>query len=311
MINNKTIIYRLYNIDTQKSYIGQTRNIDNRMAYHSSDLIYNKHHRKELQQEYNCKVDAIKELHEDNEFFNYIDFKSFVFDKYYKFEILEEVDSIDKEIIENIEDNYIIKYRNKNLTYNQLTNTEIENKYHFKEKEKSKYNNGNGLIKHIPKTPVERKTRDEEIYDKFKRIFFDKAVSINYGNESLFVGFDATSYNGLYTILSYIFKNNTCIENTVFNDITINKLKQYSLFHVISNTSLKDALRELKKNYIVNIDSNINKLKSETIFSIDILDKENLIKNICNVLQRHSEIKYHHSNKLHIDELIKTIEYKI
>ena len=93
-------IYKITNTKNNKVYIGESNNIYKRWKEHIDDLNNNKHHSKKLQEEWNI-------YWEDN----------------FTFEILEEVEKLDKQYkttmqLIYIEDKYIKQYDSINSGYN-------------------------------------------------------------------------------------------------------------------------------------------------------------------------------------------------
>ena len=119
-------IYKLYNVINNNTYLGQSKNIENRFLTHIEDLANNKHHQINLQKEYNKYKEILKEEYKNNEMFNYLNFDKLTIDRYYKLEIIETFLEYDKENLSIIEDEYILKYRSIQEGYKQKTNKEIE-----------------------------------------------------------------------------------------------------------------------------------------------------------------------------------------
>lgn len=119
-------IYKIYNKENNNTYIGQSKNIENRLNKHIEDLKNNKHHQRNLQKEYNNLKKNIKNQYKCNELFDYIDYDKLVFEKYYGIEVLKAFDYYNLEELLKLEDEYILKYRNIQEGYNQKTNEEIK-----------------------------------------------------------------------------------------------------------------------------------------------------------------------------------------
>lgn len=118
-------IYRIYNIENDNTYIGQSKNIESRWNSHIEDLRDDKHHCFELQKEYNEIYKQVKNDYKNNDMFNYLDFNKIVIDKYYKFEILESFNYYNENELLTIEDGYILQYREEQKGYSQKTNKEL------------------------------------------------------------------------------------------------------------------------------------------------------------------------------------------
>lgn len=123
-------IYRISNIKNNNSYIGQSKDIENRIKSHKEDLKDNKHHQLNLQKEYNNIKKDIKKHYKDNDLFNYLDYDKITIDKYYNIEILKQFDYYNMNELLEIEDQYILSYRNIQEGYKQKTNKEI-NQYSY------------------------------------------------------------------------------------------------------------------------------------------------------------------------------------
>lgn len=119
-------IYKIYNKENNNTYIGQSKNIENRLNKHIEDLKNNKHHQHNLQKEYNNFKKTIKNQYKGNELFSYIDYDKLVFEKYYRMEILKDFEHYSLEELLKLEDEYILEYRNIQDGYKQKTNEEIK-----------------------------------------------------------------------------------------------------------------------------------------------------------------------------------------
>lgn len=107
--NKKEIIkgvYSIVNMKTGHTYIGISQNIYERWNRHIYNLKNNKHHQKNLQKEFN------KHGIESFDFF-----------------ILETFNVYVESIVKQLEDYYILDYRNKGLGFGQKTNLEIGENY--------------------------------------------------------------------------------------------------------------------------------------------------------------------------------------
>lgn len=133
---NKSGIYILKNKINNNVYVGMTKNFNNRLEHHKDDLLNDKHHQFNLQREFNSLLDRVKSENVNNEFYKYIDFKTYIFEKYYTMEILEEIEKSkmkNVECIQKIEDDYILQYRKIQEGYKQKTNEEIKKNTNEKE----------------------------------------------------------------------------------------------------------------------------------------------------------------------------------
>lgn len=118
-------IYKLYNVENGRTYINQSKSIENRRILERKTLKDNKHIQKELQEEFNQYKDRLKDEHKGSGIYDLINFDKSVFDKYYKFEVIEEFETYDKKELLKIEDEYIIQYRHLQEGYSQRTNLEL------------------------------------------------------------------------------------------------------------------------------------------------------------------------------------------
>lgn len=122
-------IYKITNIETNNTYIGQSKNIERRWKEHIKDLSFSTHHNYYLQKEFNKYKDIVKRQYKDNEMAEYLDLNKLTIDKYYKFNILESFEIYNESELLTLEDKYILKYRSIDNGYRQKTNVELNNEY--------------------------------------------------------------------------------------------------------------------------------------------------------------------------------------
>ena len=112
-------IYILKNKINDNVYVGQTLSFDKRLSYHKKDLINDSHHQFNLQKEFNSFVEEEMKKNKKNKFYNYINFKDYVFDTFYEMEVIEKISKEkmgDTDYVLDVEDKYILKYRYKLYT---------------------------------------------------------------------------------------------------------------------------------------------------------------------------------------------------
>ena len=119
---HKRIIYKIENIKNSNVYIGQTKDFQQRVQQHKTNLLNNNHHQQFLQQEFNNEVNLISEQHKTEDI-NLC--KEYILNTVYTFQIIAECYVKNPNDILLIEDAYILKYRNEQKGYFQKTNKEI------------------------------------------------------------------------------------------------------------------------------------------------------------------------------------------
>ena len=145
-------IYILKNKINDNVYVGQTLSFDKRLSYHKKDLINDSHHQFNLQKEFNSFVEEEMKKNKKNKFYNYINFKDYVFDTFYEMEVIEKISKekmCDKDYVLDVEDKYILKYRELNEGYRQKTNNEIKNNMVIKKAEECNLSEKNETEKKI------------------------------------------------------------------------------------------------------------------------------------------------------------------
>lgn len=272
------VIYKLYNIKNNNTYIGQTKNLNYRKSIHKSDLLYNKHHQWNLQTEFNLVVKELKESDSENKFNTYIDYKSYVFDKYYKFEIIKEFNTYILEQVLTIEDQYILEERNIKEGYQQKTNAEIREQYNKFEIAETKRKEEFARVKEIVKNYPKR--------EKLENLILD------YNNNKLICNSEALDKSKALTIVAYFYNNNLNLENKEFT-ITLHQLKDYTYRYRNNVTDVRSALSKLKRYELIDYpcknSAELSKIKEHdkikiTLSADDIINKftkfmrENYIK---------------------------------
>lgn len=119
-------IYKIENKENHNTYIGQSKDIERRWRTHREDLSNNIHHQKNLQKEYNKYIKELKQEYKNDINVKYFNYDLMVIDKYYSFIIIENLDKYNLNELLKLEDNYILKFREIQKGYNQLTNEEIK-----------------------------------------------------------------------------------------------------------------------------------------------------------------------------------------
>lgn len=171
-------IYRIYNINNNNSYIGQSKSIESRWLQHKEDLRNNKHHQFYLQKEYNKSKKEVERQYKNMELYEYLDYDKLTIDKYYKIEILKEFDYYDLSNLLSLEDKYILEYRNTQEGYKQKTNKEIDGSDILKEVYKL-------MEIHKNKYPLywefmnDKFKRDLLIYEKLKEEYINNRITLN------------------------------------------------------------------------------------------------------------------------------------
>lgn len=246
-------LYAIENILNENVYIGISTDIYRRWDQHKRDLESNKHHQPMLQYEYNKLKDKYKEE----------------VLKQYNFIILEEYDSFNLDDMKLLEDEYILKYRDIQEGYKQRTNYElyIENrkceinaKYLIKHKEL--YDNFNNMRRERTKKKV------EENKTNFLKIEYDNNYFYSeWENDLRFI-----------PILSYFYNNNKNVFRRDFENITLKELQNYTCKKT-SIASIRNTLNLLYKNNLLKFknDIKIYQLKSNDIFSIELIDNDRVI----------------------------------
>lgn len=269
-------IYKLFNVETNNIYIGQSRNIEKRELRHKEGFINNSHHNYAMQSEFNAFTNNYKRLNKDNPFYNYIDFRTFVADNFYTIEIIETFSEYDENKIKEIEDSYILLYRDKNNIHVQFTNKELEQI------------NENRLIKEKIRNEKEKDKRQyinniELSGDYIKR---EDEYSLNFTYDNINIKhkntFDTLNHrHPVAEVLAFIFNDS----NRNLTNVTLKYISFYALWKYMNhNTSdIKTALSLLIEYKIITLDKKINKLKATDEFKINVL-YENLIDNIVKVL---------------------------
>lgn len=265
-------IYRLYNTITNNSYIGQSRDIDKRLVYHEVDLKSGEHHNKSLQTEFNYIVNKMKESLKDNKYFNYIDFKKYIYDTYYKVDILQTFDIYNEKEIKEIEDEYIIKYKSINkYNFTQLTNKEIEiMKSEYDKKKELKRQKENEELNYI--NNIESSGDYIKANDEYDLNFTINGVNIKHKNK-----FDPlNSRNPITEVLAFIFNN----KDRDLNNITIKYISFYCLWKYRQHNGeyIKSVLKMLIENDIITTNIKIHKLKINDTFNINIINDDILNK---------------------------------
>lgn len=138
-------LYEIRNKDNNNKYIGISNNIERRWNEHKEDLKLNVHHQRELQKEYN----KFKEIYQDDTI------------SHYEFNILEQVETFNRNNMQVVEDEYILKNRNINYGYGQKTNYELY-------KEDKCFIDSNFLINHKELNDTYYETRRKERKQKLK-----------------------------------------------------------------------------------------------------------------------------------------------
>jgi len=171
-------IYRIYNVENGNSYIGQSKNIEYRWEQHKEDLKVGKHHQYYLQKEYDKNKKVITKQFKDNELSNYLDYDKITIDKYYKLEILKQFNYHNLNELLELEDQYILKYRDIQEGYKQKTNKEIDGDDTLK-----------GIHKLIEEDKKERPhywefmtdkfNRDSLIYEKLQKDYLNGKITLN------------------------------------------------------------------------------------------------------------------------------------
>lgn len=275
-------IYKLYNTETNNIYIGQSRNIEKREIGHKTDLILNKHHNKNIQYEFNAICKRLKDKTKDNPFYNYIDFKSFVADNFYKVEIIETFEEYDEINIKEMEDKYILKYRDESNKYNQHTNKELE-EYIIKREEKKVIESEKARLYWINKNICECN---------------NKSFKITIGNEELEI-IHTSPLNIEGYILNYLISKDILNNENVV--LTLRDLSNYTPYNGLRIEDYKKAISELRRYNIINIDllskKNLSTTNSKDKIQIEF-KYDNLIDNIILMLNSFNYNKYQYSHKI-------------
>lgn len=273
-------IYLMINKINNNTYVGQTKDLENRIMYHKIDLSNNKHNRPVLQEEFNTYVLELQNKYKADDLYKYIDFKSYVFDNYYEFELIKPLLYPEFDNVLDIEDKYILKYAKG---YNQNTNKELKKIYSSNFKKEIKESKENYFVKfndYLDFTLVH-----ENIAYKFNHYeYYDKIHS----KDDYFI-------DSVYAYLLYMYKNNiTLLEiedyKNFMNVYTFkgakmhktpdksygrnNLLKGLEQLNVINNS--KQLIKDKVKQLIINI--NIDTL--DNVFYDYIIDiaPESLVK---------------------------------
>lgn len=285
-------IYKIENKINGKVYIGQSSNMEIRWNYHKMDLIDGKHHQRNLQQDYEEMVAIERENSKNNKYFGYINIKRYVLDNYYIFEPILLLDDYDKNTIEDIEDKYILQYREMQEGYKQKTNKEIREYKAMKDE--------------LHERQVEIWSKLKECEKSFAGVYFksvDKDFYLRYGEKRLEVYTDILlSYEkyhldkiGMYLFAYFInakskrFKRNTYTFKTSLSELiefSVKLIKYNSCYNIyeslrkkLNSKDLKKILSIFKDNNGIDIDVKINKLKVNDTFNITI-NKDNFNKGL-------------------------------
>lgn len=246
-------IYILKNKINDNVYVGQTLSFDKRLSYHKKDLINDSHHQFNLQKEFNSFVEEEMKKNKKNKFYNYINFKDYVFDTFYEMEVIEKISKekmCDKDYVLDVEDKYILKYRELNEGYRQKTNNEIKNNMVIKKAEECNLSEKNETEKKIrqykEKTLVPREigiliNNDDTQFEVDYKEYYEEI------NKSRTFGYDC--------LYNYLYYKNTDREKVLDIELNIEEFKEYisTYFrredvsnHGYNRTNIIDSLKALK-----------------------------------------------------------------
>jgi hypothetical protein len=254
---NKEIVKGLYEIVNKSNnnrYIGISSNIYNRWNQHKEMLENNNHHQRGLQTEYNelkkeCKDNTINQ---------------------YEFRIIKQVAIFDKNEMQLLEDKYILKYRDIQLGYCQKTNFELYADHRKGYIDKEYY------AEHKKLYDDYYKMRKERTKERIKNNRKWQILKLEYDNNCIY---SEWIYDlRMIPTLSYFYNNNKDLIKVNFDNISLKEIQDYSYYNIpIAN--IRDTLKMLYKNKLLEIkgDININKIRKNDIFSIELIKVSNLI----------------------------------